>query len=526
MRRISAGSAILLVIPLALSSFVHIWNPVGFPGIHGDEGHYIRRGIHTSDGLGPQEPTSNYDHPYFGWLSLAAIFSIIGYPDSLNAEAGDITSIERLWSAPRLIVGLFSVVDTFLIYKITERKYDNKVAFIAAVLFAIMPLSWMMRRVLLESILMPLILCSVLFSLYIKPTSPGFVHRQNPLQQQQLHRNQQQPHLLSALLSGIFLGLAIFTKIPAITFVPLIGYLVYSSSKISFKSLAVFIIPVLLVPLLWPTYSIIADEYDKWLDGIEFQTTRASKPLQDSIISMFYTDPVIAVLGIGGTIFAVVLKKDIFYLLWILPFLLFLYFIDYVSPFFLVLLLAPFCIAAAAMIEDLIRRMVQKRKRLARIVPLVVIVVIGLFGLASTTPLILQNDNSDYFQVISAVSQQLPGLVNEGDNKDSFGANLDDDKMTIIGSPSYYWILQYVFDKPDYNYKTQFNLISKNTVENIVEQSEKVILIADRNIVEIVNNETAADSPKAEQRAERLRQIYESTELLETVGRTQIRTNY
>jgi hypothetical protein len=329
---------------------------------------------------------------------------------------------------------------------------------------------------------------------------------------------------LSALLSGVFLGLAIFTKIPAITFIPLVGYLVYSNSGRSFKSIAVFVVPVLLIPLLWPTYSIIANEYDKWLDGIEFQTTRASKPLLDSIISIFYTDPVITVLGIGGTIFAVVLKKDIFYLLWILPFLLFLYFIDYVSPFFLILLLAPFCIAAAAMIEDLIRRFIQKRKRLARIVPVVVMIVIGFFGMASTTPLILQNDNSDYFQVISAVSQQLP--ANAGDNTGSSGANEDDDKMTIIGSPSYYWILQYVFDKPDYNYKTQFNLISKNTVENIVEQSEKVILIADRNIVDIVNNETAPDSPKAEQRADRLRQIYESTELLETVGRTQIRTNY
>ncbi|MDF3032540.1 MAG: hypothetical protein K0R91_374 [Nitrososphaeraceae archaeon] len=526
MRSISASSVILLVIPIVLSAFVHVWNPVGFPGIHGDEGHYIRRGIHTSDGLGPQEPTSNYDHPYFGWLSLAVIFSIIGYPDSLNAEAGDTDSIERVWAAPRLIVGLLAVVDTFLIYKITERKYNNKVAFIAAVLFAVMPLSWMLRRVLLESILMPLILSSVLFALNIKPIRNGFVYRENPVQQQLLHRKQQQPHLLSALLSGIFLGLAIFTKIPAITFVPLVGYLVYSNSKRSFKSLVVFIVPVLLIPLLWPTYSIIANEYDKWLDGIEFQTTRASKPLLDSIISIFYTDPVITILGIGGTIFAVVLKKDIFNLLWILPFLLFLYFIDYVSPFFLILLLAPFCIAAAAMIEDLIKRFVQKRKRLARIVPLVVLVVIGSFGLASTTPLILQNDNSDYFQVISAVSQQLPGLANAGDNTGSFGGNTDDDKMTIIGSPSYYWILQYVFDKPDYNYKTQFNLISKNTVENIVEQSEKVILIADRNIVDIVNNETAPDSPKAEQRAGRLRQIYESTELLQTVGRTQIRTNY
>ncbi|HEU4447481.1 MAG TPA: glycosyltransferase family 39 protein [Nitrososphaeraceae archaeon] len=518
MRSISASSVILLVIPLVLSAFVHIWNPVGFPGIHGDEGHYIRRGIHTSDGLGPQEPTSNYDHPYFGWLSLAAIFSIIGYPDSLNAEAGDTNSIERVWAAPRLIVGLLAVVDTFLIYKITERKYNNKVAFIAAVLFAVMPLSWMLRRVLLESILMPLILSSVLFALNIKAIPLGFVYKQNPLQQKQ------QPYLLSALLSGVFLGLAIFTKIPAITFIPLVGYLVYSNSSRSFKSIAVFVVPVLLIPLLWPTYSIIANEYDKWLDGIEFQTTRASKPLLDSIISIFYTDPVITILGIGGTIFAVVLKKDIFYLLWILPFLLFLYFIDYVSPFFLVLLLAPFCIAAAAMIEDLIRRFIQKRKRLARIVPVVVMIVIGFFGMASTTPLILQNDNSDYFQVISAVSQQLP--ANAGDNTGSSSANGDNDKMTIIGSPSYYWILQYVFDKPDYNYKTQFNLISKNTVENIVEQSEKVILIADRNIIDIVNNETAPDSAKAEQRADRLRQIYESTELLETVGRTQIRTNY
>ncbi len=526
MRSISASSVILLVIPIVLSAFVHIWNPVGFPGIHGDEGHYIRRGIHTSDGLGPQEATSNYDHPYFGWLSLAAIFNIIGYPDSLNAEAGDTNSIERVWAAPRLIVGLMAVVDTFLIYKITERKYNNKIAFIAAVLFAVMPLSWMMRRVLLESILMPLILCSILFALYVKPLPPVFIRKQNPLQQQLIRLKHQQSHLWLAVLSGIFLGLAIFTKIPAITFIPLVGYVVYSSSMRSIKTLAVFIVPVLLIPLLWPAHSIIANEYDKWLDGIEFQTSRASKPLLDSLISMFYTDPVVTILGIGGTIFAVVLKKDIFYLLWILPFLLFLYFIDYVSPFFLILLLAPFCIAAAAMIEDLIRRFVQKRKQLARTLPLVVIVVIGLFGLASTTPLILQNDNSDYFQVISAVSQQLPDKANAENNAGSLGTNANGDKMTIIGSPSYYWILQYVFDKPDYNYKTQFNLISKNTVENIVDQSEKVILIADRNIVDIVNNETAPDSPKAEQRAERLRQIYESTELLETVGRTQIRTNY
>ena len=117
---------------------------------------------------------------------------------------------------------------------------------------------------------------------------------------------------------------------------------------------------------------------------LNFRLPGQASLLLDSIISIFYTDPVISILGIGGTIFAVVLKKDIFYLLWILPFLFFLYFIDYVSPFFLILLLAPFCIGAAAMIEDLISRFIQKRKRLARIVPVVVMIVIGFFGMAES----------------------------------------------------------------------------------------------------------------------------------------------
>ena len=125
---ICAKSAIPLVIPLLLSAFIHLWNPIGFPGIHGDEGHYIRRGIHVSEGLGPQESTSTYDHPYFGWIFLGSIFSIGDYPDSLNAKAGDVSSIKAVWEFPRLIVGLFALIDTFLVYKIAERRYSTKIA--------------------------------------------------------------------------------------------------------------------------------------------------------------------------------------------------------------------------------------------------------------------------------------------------------------------------------------------------------------------------------------------------------------
>ena len=66
----------------------------------------------------------------------------MSYPDSLNPRLHDIYSIEILHLVPRLLMGILAVVDTFLIYKIAERRYNNRnIAFIAAVLFAVMPMS-------------------------------------------------------------------------------------------------------------------------------------------------------------------------------------------------------------------------------------------------------------------------------------------------------------------------------------------------------------------------------------------------
>ena len=110
------------MIPLCLSAFTHLWNPIGYPAIHPDEGHYMRRAIHVLDGLGPEDLESgvarNYDHPYFGQLFLASVFRLIGYPESLNPSPGNEQSIEMLYLVPRIFLGLLAVGDTFLIYKI------------------------------------------------------------------------------------------------------------------------------------------------------------------------------------------------------------------------------------------------------------------------------------------------------------------------------------------------------------------------------------------------------------------------
>ena len=114
------------------------------------------------------------------------------------------------------------MVDTFLIYKISERRYNKNVALIASVLFAVMPMTWILRRIYLDTLLMPLLLSSILFAIYIRGPKNNNV-RQWP----RININKNLP----VLLSGIFLGLAIYTKIPAFTMIPVVGYLVVSNSN-------------------------------------------------------------------------------------------------------------------------------------------------------------------------------------------------------------------------------------------------------------------------------------------------------
>jgi hypothetical protein len=72
----------LIVIPLALSAFTHLWNPIGFPTFFIDEsGYYLPRALLFLETGNPRDDFPRYDHPYFGWMFLGAVLSIFGYPD-------------------------------------------------------------------------------------------------------------------------------------------------------------------------------------------------------------------------------------------------------------------------------------------------------------------------------------------------------------------------------------------------------------------------------------------------------------
>jgi hypothetical protein len=93
---------------------------------------------------------------------------------------------------------------------------------------------------------------------------------------------------------------------------------------------------------------------------------------------VFQIEPVLLILGISGIIFAEI-KRDFMLLLWVIPFLIFLFIIDFVSFFHLIPLLPAFCITAARMIVYLLSRI--SYKKIQQILPFVVIIAIGAFGL-------------------------------------------------------------------------------------------------------------------------------------------------
>jgi hypothetical protein len=553
------------VIPLALVAFTHLWNPIGSTTIHPDEGYYIGRSIHVSEGLGPKEEAARYDHPYFGWLFLGSIFSTIDYPDSANPKPGDVNSIEMVWLFPRVTMGILSVIDTFLIYKIAERRYNRNVAFIAAILFAVMPYTWLTRYVLIEPIQLPFLLTSILFALYSgnrtkqkgsKDIVTVKTREENERTSEKVRRERQgegydnynnysnmsssNRNVILLLASGIFLGLTIFAKVPAITLIPLVGFIVFTNNKRSFKALGLWVIPVILIPLIWPNHAVLVGEFDQWQEGINYQTTRPSKPLLGAIDFFYNEDRVLLILGLVSFVFAAVTRKDFIFLIWVIPFLGFFYVVDYVSSFHLIPLIPAFCIGTAVMINDLSAKIMMNKKLVRRILPLAIISAIAIFGFTITTSKIIETKNSADLDIIAHVTRYLPAS-NEKLNFAAYLATGSDDleaksfdtegiknePVTIVGGNPYrFWIFKYVFDKLGYDYKTPRNMVSNATLEDARDGSEKILIIADEDLRKVVSGKELSQTPKAEIKAERIADLYNYTKTVAKIHNVEIRINY
>jgi len=428
-------SRVILIIPLLLSAFIHIWNPIGFPSPHHDEDtHYLPRALMFMKYADPQKQHPGvYHHPFFAQIFLGTIFKAIGYPQAfITTGNSDIETIHLIYTIPRIIMGLLALVDTLLTYKISDVCYGRKVAFISAILFAVMPTTWLLRRVLLDNLLLPFLLSSLLLAIFVIKSE----HKAFP------KIKTSQINIIFLMTSGILLGLAIFTKIPAFTIIPLFIYLIIP--RISNKKMIVlWLVPVILIPLIWPLHAVSLNHFDLWIEGVLWQTDRIDQPLSASMLRFFEIDPVLFTLGIAGLAYAI-LRKDFFLLLWVIPFLIFTEIINFVSLFHLVFLLPVLCIAGAKLIFSMCNRIRQRRAQF--IVSISSVAAITIFGFTSSLILITMNLSDTLFQAASFTNNYLPKV--DGD-----GSNLDN-KVTVIGPVRYFWIPRDVYGKSDHYYES------------------------------------------------------------------------
>jgi hypothetical protein len=334
-----------------------------------------------------------------------------------------------------------------------------------------MPYGWLFRRIFLETIQVPFLLTSILLAVYVKDLK--MIEKKNN-NNNRSNNTLRYKTIAMVLLSGAFLGLSIFTKVPAFTMIPLVGFLIYSNSnnpnsnntnghrRIRLRNLGLWFIPVILIPLIWPAHAMIIGEFDQWKNGVLWQTSeRPSRPLIGTLNTFFKMDPVLFVLSMAGLIFAAV-KRDFFLLLWVIPFLIFLYIIDYVSSFHLMPLIPAFCIAASRFLVEITGKIkIIKKYKVQQILPFAVISGIIIFGLVSTTMLITTNVNSTVYKALAVIIQKLP-------NRDD--AN-NTSPVTLVGAPNYFWLPRYAYDK---------DFVDKTYYSGSPPKTQKYIVVADR----------------------------------------------
>jgi hypothetical protein len=463
----------------------------------------MRRAMLVMQGFGPEDPYYPYDHPYFGQIFLAGVLALIDYPQSLH-PLPNLQSIEMLYLVPRLLMGLLAVLDTFLLYKIAEYRHGRKVALFSSVIFAVMPLSWILRRVYLDSILLPFLLASILLAVYIKRKSSN----------EKVHVRDSEANSIDSsagvttgnhssinihvpiLISGILLGLAIYTKIPAFTMLPLVGYLVYRNSNKNLKALGLWLLPVILIPAMWPMYSISVGEFNEWMQGVLWQgTQRGSAGITDIKVSEFFrADPVLLILG-GVGIVLCGLRKDMLYLLWTIPCIVFFVLVGWVILFHWIPLLPAFCIGVGVAIDQLTRK-ISEKKVVYKILQSTVILAIVVFGFISTTTLITTNFSSSEFEAAAFVSTLLQIQKYENTNQTT-----QDNGPLLITSPIYSWIFKYVFDK---------DLVSSHIRDPAHAQTGKKILMADGVYQSFISKEDLEDR----EQFNRIQSLYDNSNTL------------
>jgi hypothetical protein len=214
--------------------------------------------------------------------------------------------------------------------------------------------------------------------------------------------------------------------------IALVAFLIYRNNNRSLKALAIWFVPVILIPLIWPAQSMLAGTFNSWTNDVLWQINRENAGLPWIVFLLAITDPFIFAVGFGGLAYSFV-RRDYFILLWSIPFTVFLAVMGYANFFYWIPVLPALCIGAAKLLFDI----TEKSKKITqRALSVMIVSSIVVFGLTSTTLLIVTDVTSAQIESAAYVASYLEG--SEGSNTGN---------PISVSNPIYSWIFKYVFDK-------------------------------------------------------------------------------
>jgi hypothetical protein len=288
----------------------------------------------------------------------------------------------------------------------------------------------------------------------------------------------------------------------------LVGFLVYGNSNKSLKSLGLWIIPVILIPLIWPAYAAYVGDMNNWIDGILWQSVgrqHEGKSLFDIANSAWLTDPVLLILGFAGTVY-LTLRRDFFAIFWLIPYILFLYLVGWVTHFHLIVIIPILCISFAKMIYDIPALIGIKRN-----IPISTVTISGIciFGLISSMTLISTDLSYVQFAAVAYTSKEMLSSNLDPVNNNHSGVNLThishqdriNNQTTVISSPIFSWVYRYVFSNND----TFSHVRDTQPIK-----TQKIILLVDSTYKHVIGGGEGENATQLE----RLKNIYNNTEII------------
>jgi hypothetical protein len=216
-------------------------------------------------------------------------------------------------------------------------------------------------------------------------------------------------------------------------------------------------------------------------------------------------DPILLTLGITGAIFAAIIKRDFFVMLWIIPFVIFASVIEWVVYFHWVLLLPVFCIAAAILIEDLSKRIIRTKKKVQQLLLFSITSGIGIFGLISTIMLVTNNFFLSQFEAAAFVVQNLRDNTSNGSN------------ITIISGPIYSWIFRYVFNQDH---------VFSHPRDSSQPITKRIVLMDDTAYRHVLSEALAKKEIEDKKQIEMLNKLYNNTNIIASFVDNGVQYNY